>query len=680
MKLDRRIRELPWPERGTVTGTADFKVRVKLVNAGGTQYMVATFTLNEEKLRRAGISGAEDFRLVCRKKQPAVRVLRQGAVRTPGKNMTLGRVMADTVKASPSWCYPEIDPEDEARLRSWLRAGEQTRNHYMNELNDWTHEAVDAERERRAKMPGKIADGDVRLCPEELPRGLVEFVRDVVLPEDDVLIYKKGNLRGLCYQCGEQVRTTRAASFKQDCFAVCPNCGRRVRCFREGGERFANDYVEDVATLQRGTDGKTVFIRQWHVCRDRTAKWENIPGQLEEVARYAVRGTQAAKWQIEGKENYYMQSWRYRMEDWTRVTNVSEVYDGTCYFFCPEGWRRIVAGTSLQYVELEDYIRGQRTGRKVNPIRFLLDWARYPAVEKLWKAGYTGLVYEKARGLGQRDRYVLKWSRESIREAVPFPARLLKLMEPEDWTMDHMRRCAELWKLAAAGAIRESEIREWLVMPWELDLLKAAMGHATAYKIAKNLRRWEAAEQAEREANTVTGWRGYGELRTAQTYRDYLADCEALGLDLDDPAVLFPRDLEAAHARTIAMVKHQANEALKKDFDRAVKRLNRWRYADGGLLIRPAASGDELTYEGAYLSHCVGGYADRMAKGETAVFLIRRASEPETPYYTLELRDGQVIQCRTAHNRSYEQDEAVRAFVERWMAKVVKKKAGKKAA
>ena len=144
--------------------------------------------------------------------------------------------------------------------------------------------------------------------------------------------------------------------------------------------------------------------------------------------------------------------------------------------------------------------------------------------------------------------------------------------------------------------------------------------------------------------------------------------------------MLFPRDLEAAHARTIAMVKHQANEALKKDFDRAVKRLNRWRYEDGGLLIRPAASGDELAYEGAYLSHCVGGYADRMAKGETAIFLIRQVSEPETPYYTLELRDGQVIQCRTAHNRSYEQDEAVRAFVERWMAKVVKKKAGKKAA
>ena len=39
-------------------------------------------------------------------------------------------------------------------------------------------------------------------------------------------------------------------------------------------------------TIQRGTDGTTLFLRQWHLCRDYTAKWENIADHLEEVARY----------------------------------------------------------------------------------------------------------------------------------------------------------------------------------------------------------------------------------------------------------------------------------------------------------------------------------------------------------------------------------------------------------
>lgn len=38
------------------------------------------------------------------------------------------------------------------------------------------------------------------------------------------------------------------------------------------------------------------------------------------------------------------------------------------------------------------------------------------------------------------------------------------------------------------------------------------------------------------------------------------------------------------------------------------------------MLIRPADDADELIAEGAALHHCVGGYADRMADGETAIF------------------------------------------------------------
>ena len=109
-----------------------------------------------------------------------------------------------------------------------------------------------------------------------------------------------------------------------------------------------------------------------------------------------------------------------------------------------------------------------------------------------------------------------------------------------------------------------------------------------------------------------------------------------------------------------------------------MEELTKYAWTKGGLIIRAAQTQEELRDEGAALHHCVAGYAKRMADGETAIFFIRRAEESDAPYYTLELRNKQVIQCRTNHNKSYEQDPAVKAFVDQWLKGVVTKGGVKK--
>lgn len=89
-------------------------------------------------------------------------------------------------------------------------------------------------------------------------------------------------------------------------------------------------------------------------------------------------------------------------------------------------------------------------------------------------------------------------------------------------------------------------------------------------------------------------------------------------------------------------------------------------------MIRPAESPHELAMEGAILHHCVGGYAKRVANGETLIMFVRQKSEPDKPYYTLELMGKEVIQCRTLNNDSYEKNQAVKSFVEAWLRKKVK--------
>lgn len=79
-------------------------------------------------------------------------------------------------------------------------------NHMLPELSRWIEDAMEQEREAEARARGELEDDEVtRLCPDELPEGLVEYIRNTMLPQDRVLLYKKGNARGTCFVCGRQV-------------------------------------------------------------------------------------------------------------------------------------------------------------------------------------------------------------------------------------------------------------------------------------------------------------------------------------------------------------------------------------------------------------------------------------------------------------------------------------------
>lgn len=652
MKIDKKIRAMPWPEpyHG---GQQGFAVALAWPVVDGERILVADFVRNVDQAKR-WVPYGPDFRLVCSKEQKRAAVLYWGAGMP--KRHSLYQAMAGFGYgggSGPVCGYPEIGEKDERALLRWLGVRE-TANHGLPELAAWTAEAVDAEDLAVKDARGELRDEDVYLCPEKLPQGLEEFIRRSVLPEDRVLLYKKDNVRGTCFQCRQRVCTMPGRRFRQNEGVTCPNCGAAVLALLDTSDRFKVNYVQNIVSLQKGTDGATVFLRQWHLLRDRAAQWADIPGQLQEVARYAVRGGRAAKWQREAKENYMMNTFRYTLDDWTRMRNVSEVYDGSYSFHLPPDWQEQVESTCLRYVDLEGFMAAK--GNK-NPVRFLLDWARYPAVEKLWKAGYTEAVREHTVWAQKVHQKAVNWKKDSIREAIYFPMRILKTWPAAEWTMDRFLRARRVWGLVEEGRLREGEAVQLLTGDADLEHIQQALGHAPLRRVLR-----------------------YIQGRNARTYRDYLRDCEALELDLDDRGVLFPPNLDAAHQRTISQVEYKKNKAKWDAFDKRLGGLQKLAWAIDGLLIRPPADAGELIAEGQALHHCVGGYVDRMARGETVILLIRREDAPDKPYYTLEWKDDRVIQCRTNNNKSYEMDPLVAAFVERWVARVTKKGRRKKAA
>ena len=679
MKVDKRIREMPWPSpwKGTNEKIC-FRVNVEQPVVEGNRLLVVTFcrNRNHKDMPWAREVVGEDFRLVCCKAKG-----KEDAVVITEKGRGAARKRLDEVlglwNTRAAYAHPEISEREENALCRWLGVSEKIRkgfsyNHAMPQLAQWVDGAMEAALQRERTGRGEIPDEDVGLCPEGLPEGLIDYIHRVILPEDNVLLYKNGNVRGTCFACGQKVKTTKEHKFIQGIHNRCPNCGKVVFCVREDSDCFSVDNVQPVATVQLGTDGETLFIRQWRILRPTEPQElrEHTEQCLKEVARYAVRGRWAAKWQKEGKAAYYMRAWRYDMDRWTRMRNVAEVYDGSYYFFVPPTWREILSTTSL------------RTNK--NMIRFCMDWARYPAIELLWKAGYKSLVNERVTGQTTTEtRNAVRWTKKRLEEIFPFPLRLLREKKPNRWDLRKVAEVKKLWELVADGTIKEQDIRIVAGCQASLEKIRDALGHATARQVVKYVNKQyameeERREQERREADAQN--RGYFQdgMQTGITYRDYLKECKKLGLDLDDKRVLFPPDLEVAHQRTSIAIKYTTSKKKEEKYQAAVKGLERMSWKKGELLIRPAATVRELIEEGVVLSHCVGGYAERVANKETTIFLIRRKTEPDKPYYTLELCEKRIVQCRTKNNRSYESDGEVFAFVEEWMETVVQKKTGRK--
>lgn len=136
-------------------------------------------------------------------------------------------------------------------------------------------------------------------------------------------------------------------------------------------------------------------------------------------------------------------------------------------------------------------------------------------------------------------------------------------------------------------------------------------------------------------------------------YRDYLQECSQLQYDMRSSRVIMPKDVFAAHERTMKLLADltdkKANELLaktdeqRKDLEVVDMEL--------GLELRLPRSIHEISQEGAKLDHCVGGYANRHAQGALTIMFLRTLSRPETPYYTMEVSNKLTIaQCRGYRN------------------------------
>lgn len=140
-------------------------------------------------------------------------------------------------------------------------------------------------------------------------------------------------------------------------------------------------------------------------------------------------------------------------------------------------------------------------------------------------------------------------------------------------------------------------------------------------------------------------------------YSDYLDQCKRLKYNTKDTAICFPHNFEAMHERLSVTIKYQYNKAVRAEFAKHIEERKQLEFSDGNLMIVQPKQLSDIAYEGKALSHCVGGYAERHAKGALSIMFIRKKSEPDKPYYTMEVSaDGKIVQVRGKRNIAPNED------------------------
>lgn len=510
-------------------------------------------------------------------------------------------------------------------------------------------------------MTEKFKDDYIKNCPKRLPKGFLDWIREEILPNDATILYQKGGWRGKCYVCGRDVRAqSQTLRFKSYITRTCPDCGTHVTCYLSGGAAWKEDKVANVVCAQLDKNG-VLWFRMFHLMRDYTAKYKNLKNCLEECVRYAFKPNATGYWEHYHKFAYGIGGTiENRLHDWTKNDRFN-IYDGF-YDFYPGADKTFFSKTHLKYFAADKFLK--LANKRVihdDIIKYAHLCSHYAIMEFLIKNDFYKLINQRMRG-GKEINNAVLWKRKQLKECFRFPIQLLKTLDPMEWSDDILIRANKLIKIMPAQKITY----DILTCGYSTDHLVTALKYMSLDKYQKHVKSYLYADDESK----------YNE----GMYHDYILECEKLKLDLKSNMVLFPKDLQAAHARTSAMVEYEENKEMFEKFKKVAKSLEKNCYKSETLLIRPAADPAELKCEGAKLHHCVGGYAERMATKQTQIYFIRKTDEPDKPYFTLELRGKTIIQCRTLHNRSYDTEKEVKEFALTWLENVIRKTKAKKSA
>lgn len=142
----------------------------------------------------------------------------------------------------------------------------------------------------------------------------------------------------------------------------------------------------------------------------------------------------------------------------------------------------------------------------------------------------------------------------------------------------------------------------------------------------------------------------------AYEYRDYQNMLENLGIAFEGDFRILPKNFKQAHDDAVKAYNDMKDEQKRIEFANQLEKLLGLEQTIGNYTFVLPKELQELKAEGKALSHCVGSYADRVARGDTVILFVRQKEKVDNPLYTLEIKNGKIVQLRGKRNKDADAD------------------------
>ena len=531
--------------------------------------------------------------------------------------------------------------------------GRKGRDH-LGMIQDWEQAIKDRKtKEKEAKITAPW-DEEMRLIPK-LPKGFKPWLQKWG-PKENHIVYVAGrNVKeGYCVRCQKPVAIH---GVKYGKMITCPSCRTESKLISEGKMGSVWPEFSTAKIVQRIPEGIVV--------RDFQVRYVIKP-ETYKTPEYSVSEVERNLFYDDGRiKSYWFGLWKNKYNRWYPIEY------GTYWYYRPKG--------KVYPRNLKSALKGKHTGyyemytgvsKEIDPSHYIGLERKYPILERLVKAGLiklaTDVYFEDYEYIGDFDEN---------------QTELLKQMGIDQARLKRLR------------SIKESmPVLRWLRFEKKLDTIFPD-------DVIKNLAEWEVTpDDVELVGYSATKVRNYLSRQQALTgyeprwlmteWRDYLNMAEDIGMDISKDMIRKPKNLQKAHQEVIDIkeansIKEQADEIRKKfaKCDEVLKTIDLYEYSNDTYTLITPKRVEDIVREGTVLRHCVHTcdyYFDRIQNHESYLVFLRKSSQPDVPWYTLEVEPGgNIRQKRTTGDCQNEDLKDALPFLREWQ-QVIKKRLGKK--
>lgn len=482
----------------------------------------------------------------------------------------------------------------------------------------------------------------------KIPDGFVDGCKSYA---DTVPIYYKRHKRYaecICGKCGKIFITSDRAYRGEK--AKCMHCGTEGEYEWRKCTRTKCSYYT-VVLVQRTKDNNIVL--RHFACENRYQQGDPQFFVMNEYCRQFMQMGDFYK--FNRSYNVGLRGETFRSPWGTR--NAGTIYADYIY----PGWDAEIAESNLKYFK-----KGE-----LGFVAEIKAYSRNPAIEMFRKMGLTQLANElvceggRNRHINRRGKTVKQQLRLKDRRRINFlrdnkgGILLLSILQFEEKNGIRLSDRQRTWL--------ESTFRQW-----------------DGEKKVRYMTRFMSLQQLMNRTERYVKQKDYREYEILNAYYDYLRMRQELGYDMTNEVFIFPKSLKEKHDEMVEEKNRTENEKYAAEQEKKYGGIRekfgtlqkKYGYADGDLLIRPAESATEIITEGRTLHHCVGrlDYMEKHCEGRSYILFLRKAAEPEKPYYTIEIREDEIIQWYGAHDKKPDEE-----IVGRWLNGYIRHLGGTKA-